>query len=242
MNMQIVSRVLLMCGVLISALSDVARTESNWVTIFRDDFDGSQLNHDAWRVLSPNGVVELSGGVLRLRSGGRGFPSLATADGVVPSLGNVKLRFGFRYTRTTCYGTRIGAVAFGVGVPACPYDPIVDPVFYGFKRDCAGSTATVMPSGLVSACGYAAIGFSDAHANHVGELVFSDGSLVCAVDGVAIASAYGPVPRPSALFLGWGADGYDYTEYDVEFVEVQSENGLTPSRQGTWGRVKALYR
>lgn len=230
------------CAALALCAPKTSRADVEWVTVFRDDFNGSQLAPASWQVLSTNGVLTVNGGFLQLRSGGRGFPSLTTAYGIVPTVGSFRLRFGFRYGRTTCLGTRIGAIASGIAAPSCPYDPSFDPAYYGFKRDCAGSNAAAYPSGLVSACGYVPIGFADASGYHIGEIVYASGSIAIALDGVGIANAPGPVPRPSAIFLGWGTDGYDYTEYDLDFVEVQAAGGVTSEQATSWGRVKSLYR
>ena len=229
------------CALLAAVPPATAVADTPWVSVFRDDFNGQQLDLSSWRVISPNGAIALTSGLLELRSGGNGFPSLATIDGIVPPLGNFKLRYGFQYGRTTCFGTRIGAVAFGVGGP-CAYDPSFDPAYYGFKRDCAGSNVSAFPSGLISACGYVAQGFGDGPTFHVGEIVYTNGSVTVILDGVEIASAPGPVPRPSAIFLGWGTEGYDYTEYDLDFVEVQTPGGVTRSRPSSWGHLKSYYR
>jgi len=61
----------------------------------------------------------------------------------------------------------------------------------------------------------------DATSYHVGELTVTSESITLTVDGLDVQSVPQPLPRPNVVYFGWGTPCCQYTEFDVDFVEVQ---------------------
>jgi hypothetical protein len=221
-----------------------APASAEWVTVFRDDFDGTTLNAAAWEVVDLSGTFEVEGGRLHLRSVPNGLPTIASIAGVVPTLGPFRVRIGFQYGATTCYGTRLGLQSPEPATQSCPDDP----AFYGFHRDCAVGTnvhahAIGTYQGCDPGCGFCRVIFEPgAPAYHVGELTWLDEKVHAGVDGVELDVVAGSQPRPTRVFFGWGTTAGAFTEFDIEFVEVQVPEQPVPAVTPTWGKVKDHYR
>lgn len=236
--------------ILILALAGLPRRASAvdpWVVVFRDDFDRPTLDPSAWVVEQDNGMFEISGGVLRLRSIPSGLPQIASRPGLFPTEQELRIRVGFLFGNTTCFGSAIAAQVRGVQLPGCGPDPPEVP-YYGFHRDCARGTSVcahpvTVGSGPCGVSTWCSIFESGAPTYHIGEMVFISGSVTTVIDGLHVYESTGPWPIPNTLWFGSVGDPCcNYTELGVDFVEVSVLGGLVPTNKSSWGRVKAIYR
>ena len=228
--------ILVLVASLTVMLPVAAHSAEAWATVFRDNFDGTTLNPASWIVEQSNGAYDVSGGQLNLRSVPSGFPQIASLPSIVPSASAIKLRFGFQFGNTTCFGSALGARVLDC-IAACGCPP-----YYSFHRDCAVGTDVRMPA--QTACDVAVTSFEGASPTyHVGELTIYADSVVAVVDGITTYSASGHWPAPSAIWFGSvGSPCCAYTEFSVDFAEVMVLSTPVPVRRQSWGTLKVRYR
>ena len=221
---------------IVSFLAPPSRAADTWSSVFRDDFNGIALNTVFWVVEQTNGSHDVSGGMLHLRSFPSGFPQIASVPGLVPSGAAIKIRYGFQFGNTTCFGSALGArVPNCIGACGCP-------PYYSFHRDCAVGTDARFPG--TTSCTVAVTSFEgSAPTYHVGELVIYSDSVFAVVDGRTVYAASGHWPAPSALWLGSVGDPCcSYTEFSVDFAEVFVLAQPVAVERRTWGALKSHYR
>ena len=221
---------------LVGIVAGPTRAAETWSSVFRDDFNGTALNPSAWVVEQANGSYAVSGGRLNLSSYPSGFPQIASTPGLIPSGAAIKLRYGFQFGNTTCFGSALGArVPDCIGACGCP-------PYYSFHRDCAVGTDARFPG--TTSCTVAVTSFEGGSpAYHIGELVIYADSVVAVVDGQTVYAAAGRWPPPSALWFGSVGDPCcSYTEFSVDFAEVLVLAQPVPVERRSWGKVKARYR
>ena len=238
-------------GVMAFALLMGAATpvSAQWLSVFRDDFDGATLDLETWEVFTEgavpgnNGSFEVNSGWLQLRSDPSGLPSIRSRLGSIPAAGDIKLRVGFRYVSTTSLGSRIALVSFGGSLPE--YSPDVPP-WFGVNRDCAGSSMFTSPGGLYQSCGpdvTPEFPFDDSPLQpHIAEFNYTTDGIEAWIDGEQVPASTGSFPRPNAIFFGWAFEGHDYTEFDIDFVELFVRDEPVPVHRTTWGAVKSVLR
>src|SRR3990172_3445059 len=83
----------------------LAYAQGTWTTSFRDDFDSPTLDLHSWTVEQMSGELVVSDGWLRFQSVPTGLPTVSSNPGIIPVSGDFRVRIGFQYGRTFCYGT-----------------------------------------------------------------------------------------------------------------------------------------
>jgi hypothetical protein len=226
----------MLAAVAVALLPPDARATESWTMVFRDDFDGTALNPDSWVIEQMNGSYDVSGGSLNLRSVPSGFPQIVSAPSLVPSAPAIRLRFGFQFGNTTCYGSAIGArVSDCVAACGCP-------PYYAFHRDCAIGTNVRIPSPTACSATVRALEGA-APSYHVGEITIYPDSVVAVVDGETVYAEAGGWPAPSAIWIGSVGDTCcAYTDLSVDFAEVLTLSPPAPARRKMWGELKMIYR
>ena len=236
----------LIVGVLAGVLS-AGPARAEWVTVFREDFDGSALDASKWIVESTNGQYSVSAGSLHMRSIPTGLPGIASLGSPIPATGRLKIQFGFQFGATTCLGSALGLEARGTFLSQCPNSPPLVPT-YRFHRDCAkGTNVNVHPvTDGFGSCGQELWGHSfdsNPPAYHVGEFNFASDSVYVVIDGTLFDTDTSGGPRPNTIHFGGPGDPCcNYTEYDVDFVQVQVWEEPVPARPASWGAIKHSYR
>jgi hypothetical protein len=230
------------------ALGLLACTSHNalaeWVVSFREDFTDALLDPIKWQVEHASGTYLIQDGRLLMRSSPSGLPTIVTTPGAIPTAGDFRVRIGFQYGRTTCYGTRLGLQASSMSGPGCTLN---DPAIYQVHRDCAiGTNVRATAVGTYQNCPIPtenSVVFEPGEPTpHTVEWAFDASGVTAAIDGQVLATAAGPQLRPDRVFFGWGDPCCDYTEFDVEFVEIQVWDEPVPTSFLSWGKLKSTYR
>jgi hypothetical protein len=85
------------------------------IVIFRDSFDGPEVDTSKWDLNTGAGNIVASGGVLRTASSGRRYPYIYSRYDPFPSEGNFQVSFHFRYPEVKTCG--VGLIMTSYLVP-----------------------------------------------------------------------------------------------------------------------------
>ncbi len=210
---------LLLCIVCANAVS---------AQVFHDDFDGTSLDPAKWNVAG-GGTISVAGGFSTQSAGcGEMFPYVTTVSNPFPTSGDFIIRVGFSYPNPSSGGNGFGAATgFVLGQPGTGYWVWQDYCCGGLRAVCGNLVVPISPAGDT---GY-----------HVYEWDYIGGAYSLYVDGTFRASDASTF-RPVDFFFGHPPFTYcPWTTQSIDFVDIR-EVGVTPTRNSSWGRVKAMYR
>jgi hypothetical protein len=75
-------------------------------TVFRDDFDGNNLNSNNWQVYTNGGIVTVNSGFVTVsrQTAGNSFPYIHSKHNFIPETGNFIVKIGIQYLSVTAHG------------------------------------------------------------------------------------------------------------------------------------------
>jgi hypothetical protein len=220
------ARVRLFCQcVLIVAATDAS------AQVFRDDFNGTSLDSNAWSLDPGDGQAVVVNGELVLSCSGRVFPVVTSIRDIFPA-GDFVVRVGMRYLQQSFCGDGFGAMDnfwenYHTGIPCRPFLLWQDT---GGLYTYTGSAVPtfVMPGAQTTP--------------HVFQWAYVAGRYEFSMDGV-IHSWGDCAPRATTVFFGHphpiGCS--PWTSFAVDFIEIGPLE-LTAAKSLAWGSLKQIYR
>ena len=198
--------------------------------VFRDDFNGAELDTTVWSIDPGDGQVTVADGFVTLSCPGNVFPVVTTRNDPFPS-GDFRIQIGMQYVAQNFCGDGFGAMdnfwEDYYGTACRPFLLWQDGGGLYVYTGSTGNTLLTSPPEL----GY-----------HIYEWRYINGQYEFSMDGVVRATG-GCAPRATQIFFGHPhpISCAPWTSFAIDFIEI-SADGATDSKKTSWGRLKQSYR
>ncbi|MFN8588198.1 MAG: hypothetical protein U0704_10405 [Candidatus Eisenbacteria bacterium] len=217
----------------------VAAPVAHAQVVFEDQFDGTAVDYSKWTGGPGNGLLDESGGTLKMYGAGCGvFPALFS-KGVTFPINAQPFRFTMRhrYLGTGPSGNGMNWFNSAGGYVLEMWQDSIHPQYVSLYQNSAwtgiyttGGTDLAWHDYVIDYCGGT---FT----------VTIDGQLRHSVAGCNVASLLAIGHPPGFSSCTWTTQEYDYIRIEkLNSCGTPNLNCTTPAAPTTWGRLKAMYR